>query len=221
VLGNRKAFETHVTRTVLEAVPKEFFVELQRRAQAAYRDEFHSVKNCPTVLPEQRLAKLKADRQSRMEWELHQAAIAAGVHVTATPVVENDWSYVYAKSSSIGLTQSYVQFRGDLPKEAKFRERLAAASQFPQLPLAGESPSLYEPCEFYALIAHNPIGHQFTDNKQMLGSIELCVPDSAMKRWVFQKSLTEIIGLYPTVAKRQIASRDPTLKKGAQQQRKK
>lgn len=41
-----------------------------------------------------KLAKLKVDRQFRMEWEFNQAAASAGLAVTPCPIDENAWCYV-------------------------------------------------------------------------------------------------------------------------------
>lgn len=164
------------------------------------------------LLPEHRLAKLKADRQFRMEWEFYKTAEQLGIPVTARPIEENTWSYVYAKINGVGFTQSYIQSHDAAPQEAKFRQQLAGESGLLRLDLQDDNAVLFERSEIYALVAHTPMADKFTEQKQMLGSIQVCVPDKDMKSWVLRKSVAEILALYPSVTKKPAAGREPVMK---------
>lgn len=186
----------HILNQATASIPKGFLVEVQDRIRRAYSEEFATVKHNPTTLSEQQLFKLKQDRCFRIDWEIHQAAIAHGLNVTAKELPNNSWHHTYVTSGAFGLTQSYVPRIGDLPQPAKFREALAEAANCPRLPI-DDSAEIYELKEFYALFAHTPVGQRFGEAEQKLGTLMFCVPDRAMKDWVLSKSVPELIALYP------------------------
>ena len=137
--------------------------------------KFADVKADPATLSEHRLPKLIQDRVFRMEWELAEAAKAHGLPYTAKPLPENKWAYTYVICGSFGLTQAYVQTAGSVPIPAKYREDLAKAAGIPRLPI-DDPAEIYQSKEFYALLAHNPVGKLFAEEDQRLGTLQLCVP---------------------------------------------
>jgi len=191
----------HIIDTVVREIPKGFLMEFGDRVLRAYDDTFESVNNSPTVLHEQRLSRLRALRPFRMDWELVQAASSWGLSVSAEPLAENDWKYAYAVSGSFGLTQSYVQKLGALPRPAKFRDQLANYARMPRLEFDNPS-EIYEPRNFYGLLAHNPVGWRFDKDHQKLGSLQFCVPFGGMSGWAFEMSVSELVSRYPVVTEK-------------------
>ena len=198
---------------IISNVPKPFLNGLNKRIQAAYLSEYHRIKDDPSTLDDQKGARLLDDRYYRIETELHDAAQEAGLPVTARPVAQNSWTFVYVKSNGVGFTQSYVPRQGDFPpNKAKFRQQLAAESALPRFDLGDDDIRVFQPCDFYALIAHNPLGKDFSEDKQHLGGLQLCVPDSAMESWLLQMSIVEIISMYPADSKETLAKPEPIMK---------
>ena len=204
--------KAHIVANAIRSFPKGFLENLQKRAETAYVDTFEQIRHDPTVLPEQRIHKLKYDRCFRMDNELAQAAKAFGLPFTAKPLAENNWHYVYATVGEFGITQSYVQKIGDLPAPAKFRERLADAANIPRFPL-DDDPEIFKPRQFYGLFTHNPVGQVFSYDMQKLGSLRLCVPYKGMKGWALEIPVVELTSLYPADMKVAVATPAPTWKK--------
>ncbi len=204
-----------VINGLVGSVHKTFLETLRRRFEVAYADTFLEVRHSKLVVDEQRLTKLRQDRHFRMEWELGEAAKAVGIPCTARQLPENDYSFVYASAGAVGMTQSYVPYIGAKPQPAKFRDELAKAGRIPRLDLGDEPAETFRLKDFYALIAHNPIGPQFTEDQQKLGSIQLCVPDGESKSWALEIGLLELLGHYPVETKRRVSHRAPKWKTGA------
>lgn len=205
----------HILAQVTSSIPKAFLVEMQERIRRAYNEEFAAVADNVTTLAEQQIFKLNQDRCFRIDFELHEAAKAHGLNVTAKELPNNKWHHTYVTSGSFGFTQSYVPRVGDLPQPAKFREALAEASNCPRLPI-DDCAEIYAVKEFYALFAHTPIGRRFVEEEQKLGSLMLCVPDRLMRSWALSVGIPEIIAVYPADEKTKKEGRTvPTWKQGA------
>jgi len=202
---------TYILEQAVKHVPRPFIEEYADRARRAYAEVYAEVAASPATLEHQRLFKLNQDRCFRMDWELYTCAKAHGLVATANLLPENQWCHAYALSGSFGLTQSYVQSVGDLPQAAKFRERLAEASRCPRLPF-DDAEEIFEVKEFYALLAHNPVGRTFTEEHQRLGSLMFCVPSRDMRSWAADISVPELLALYPAKKTAKKAGRAPTWK---------
>lgn len=199
----------HILKRVVDGVPRAYLEDFQRRAPAAYRDEFENARHDTTTVPEQRLSRLILNRVFRLDWELAEAAKAHSLPATSKPLPENAWNYTYVIAGGFGLTQSYVPAIGSLPKPAKFREDLAKAAGVPRLPLD----DLYQVKEFYGLLAHNPVGKNFAEGDQQLGSLQFCIPCRDMNSWVFAMSVPELLSHYPAAVKKTSKGRAPTWKR--------
>lgn len=186
----------HILAQATASIPRAFLVEVQERVRRAYNEEFAKVAHNGTTLPEQQIFKLNQDRCFRIDWELHEAAKAHGLSVTAKELPSNKWHHTYVSSGDFGLTQSYVPRVGDLPQPAKFREALAEAANCPRLPI-DDSAEIYSVKDFYALFAHTPVGRRFREEEQKLGTLMFCVPDRTMKAWALSVGIPEVIALYP------------------------
>jgi hypothetical protein len=204
--------KAHIKAQAVNSFPRELLVDLMKRCERAYLDTFAEVAHSVTILPEQRIHKLRQERCFRMDYELAKAAEKFDIPYTAKPLAENDWQYTYVTTGDFGVTQSYVQRMGCLPNSAKFRDTLAKASNIPQLPLEDDA-EIFTPRKFYALFAHNPVGAAFEEAKQKLGSIQLCVPYGCMKKYALEVSIAELLAEYPSVAKPTVAIPAPTWKK--------
>ena len=192
-----------ILSTVVRDIPKAFWEDARARARQTYLDIYHEIAAYPNMLPEQRLDKLYQDRFFRMEYLLSVLATEHGFTWSAKLLAENSHHYVYATRGSVALTQTYVPAINDMPKPAKFREKLAAMNDIsaqPQLALGDESPAIFAAKEFYGLLAHNPVGKRFTEDDQRLGMIQFCVPSLLCTRWEAQFALEEIISHYDVVA---------------------
>jgi hypothetical protein len=207
----------HVLARAVVSIPRGFLVEFNERVTRAYAEEFAEIAHKPARLAEQRIFNLAQDRCFRIDWELYEAAKAYGLPATPRPLPENKWHHTYVIAEEFGLTQSYVQRLGDLPQPAKFREKLAAAANFPRLPL-DDPAEIYAIKNFYTLFAHNPLGRSFCEQDQRLGSLMFCVPDQFMKRWTVEISVAELISYYPVEKKQTKTDRGPTWKKQTDQE---
>lgn len=186
----------HILAQVTTSIPKAFLVEAQERIRRAYPEVYLAVAHSVTTLPEQQIFKLNQDRCFRVDWELHEAAKAHGLNVTAKELPHNKWHHTYVTAGAFGLTQSYVPRVGDFPQPAKFREALAEAANCPRLPL-DDAAEIYSAKEYYALLAHTPVGRRFVEEDQKLGTFMFCVPDRTMKTWALSIGVSEVIALYP------------------------
>ncbi|WP_156032289.1 hypothetical protein [Parvularcula oceani] len=201
-----------ILKNVLDSVPRAFLEGFAKRAQDAYVGVYEEVKADTRVLGPQRLFKLKSVRQHRLDFEMMEAAQAAGMVGTERPLPYNDWCHAYAVSGTFGLTQSYVPAIGEKPQSAKFRDALASAANVPRMPLDDDE-EIYKPRTYYGLLAHNPVGKRFTDEHQKLGSLNLCVPYPEMSGWAFEMNVWELIGLYPAEQRKPTSQRAPILKR--------
>ena len=202
----------HIKDQAVKSFSKGLLQELLQRTERAYLDTYAEVAHSKTTLPEQRIHKLRQERCFRMDYELAKSAEKFDIPHTAKPLAENDWQYTYVTTGDFGVTQSYVQKMGCLPNPAKFRDVLASTANIPQLPLEDDA-EIFKPRKFYGLFAHNPIGQTFDEDKQMLGSIQLCVPYGCMKKYALEVSIAELLAEYPADAKPGVAIPTPTWKR--------
>ena len=209
---DQELLRDHLLGRIIANVPRGYLQEVERRTQAAYRSKFADVKDDPTTLGEHRPWKLVHDRMFRMDWELAEAAKAHGLRYTTKPLPENKWAYTYVVAGTFGLTQAYVQTVGALPIPAKYREDLAKAAGIPRLPL-DDPKEIYEPKEFYGLLAHNPVGRLFTADDQKLGTLQFCIPSKDMNAWAFEMSVPELLSNYPSEIEKPETERGPTWKR--------
>lgn len=199
---------------ILAAFSRDFFLEMQKRAELAYPDVFEQVRLEPALLDEHRIHKLRQDRCFRMDYELTKAAEKFGLPSTSKALAENDWQFTYVTSGSFGFTQSTVQDLKGLPNPAKFRESLANAAKIPRLHLDTD-PEIFLPKRFYGLFTHNPVGQKFDAESQKLGALQFSVPYEGMKGWAFHKTVVELLSLYPAEPKKAVATRQPMWKETA------
>jgi hypothetical protein len=204
----------YVIAQALINIPRAFLADVHDRILRAYPDKFAEVAFDKTCIPEQRIFKLVQDRCFRIDWELMEAAKAHGLITTSRLLPLNKWQHTFVSAGAFGLTQSYVQRMGDLPQPAKFRDELAEAARCPQLPL-DDPAEIYQPRQFYALFGHNPVGREFTAEKQQLGALMFCVPHRDMKSWAVEISVPELIAEYPAETKEHTKLRGPTWKPSA------
>jgi hypothetical protein len=196
VSGYERLRATIIT-TIVRDIPKLFWVDLRGMTRQAYADVFAQIQADPNIVPEQRIDRLRQDRHFRMEHVLSTLAERHGIPRSHTMLVENSQHYVYATRGDIGMTQSYVRAIGDLPKPARYWQRLAEASDIPRLDLGDEPPEVLIGKTYYGLIAHNPIGHRFDAEEQKLGMIQFCVPSGDAKAWALELALEELTAAYP------------------------
>ncbi len=207
---DEELMRAHVVAQVVSQIPKGFLTEFYQRSERAYSDEFSEMSHKAARVDEQKRLNLIDERHYRIDFELLEAAKSYGLSATAHPLPENTWRYGYVSCGTFGLTQSYVRRIGDLPKPAKFRDRLASASRMPRMPLT-EAEDIYEVKDFYAIFTHNPVGDKFSEEQQRLGSLMFSVPCEDMRKWAVNISVPELITEYPTV-KKDSKVRGPTWK---------
>lgn len=207
---DEELLRNHLIARIIENIPREMLEEFQRRAQATYTGKFADVRTDPTTLEEHRLPKLIQDRMFRMEWELAETAKAYGLPYSSKMLSENKWTYTYVICGGIGITQAYVPTVGARPIPAKYRDKLAEKAGVPRLPI-DDPAEIYQAKEFYALLAHNPVGRHFSEEHQKLGALQLCVPCEDMNKWALEIGVQELLSLYPakTGKGKKSAERDP------------
>jgi hypothetical protein len=205
------------------SLPLGFWTDLQARARQVYLDVFNQTLNDPGLLPEQRIDSLYQQRHFRMEFQLKTLADAYGLAASPTLLVENRRRYVYVSGGSVGLTQAYVSTIGELPKPARFRERLSALNKIllePGFDFGLEPRELLKPKAFYGVIAHNPVGKRFDETDQTLGMIQLCVPMDGCRAWAAQFTLQELIGAYEDGTRNKKQERGPVWKTSVEERKK-
>lgn len=188
-----------VTTTITRDVPQKFWSDMIAGARQTYLSAFHQVLNDPNILDVQRLDQLFQVRHAHMEKLLNDVATNNGLACSATLLVDNGRQYVYAAKGAVGLTQTYVPAIGEMPKPARYREKLAAQNRIvsePGLDFGTEAPELLLLKEFYGLVAHNPVGKRFTVEDQALGMIQFCVPNTDCTGWIIQLAIHDIIAEY-------------------------
>lgn len=196
--------------------PQAFWEDARNLARQTYLDIFHEVKAYPNCLAEHRLYKLHQDRFVRMEHLLATLAQKHGLEYSATLLVENDHSFVYATSGAVAMTQTYVPTIGAMPKAAEFRKRLAKMNEVyraPRLALEDEPQGIFAFREFYGLLAHNPVGKQFIEADQRLGMIQFCIPSKNCNSWQAEFTIEEILAAYEAVAPAKVPDRSLPWKK--------
>jgi hypothetical protein len=181
-------------------------------ARQAYIDVFSQIKNDPNMVLEQRIDRLRQDRHFRMEHVLSSLSDRHGIAKSHTSLAENSQHYVYAAKGDIGMTQSYVPTIGDLPKPARYWERLASANDIPRLDLGDEPPEVLIGKQYYGLIAHNPVGRKFDADEQKLGMVQFCVPSQDSKIWALELSIEDLTSAYPEDKKDAETKREPVWK---------
>lgn len=192
-----------ILSTIVRDFPRGFWEDGRAAARQAYLDVFHQIAADPNLVVEQQLDKLYQDRHFRMEHLLATVARKHGLPSTSTLLATNSRHYVYVAKGSIGLTQAYVPAIGAMPKQARYRERLAAMSAIPKTPRLdfGDEPrEVLIGKDFYGLLAHNPAGNRFTEQDQRLGMIQFCVPVNDCSEWAIELAIEEILSEYETAA---------------------
>lgn len=178
----------------------------------AYIDVYSQIANDPNMVREQRIDRLRQDRHFRMEHVLSSLADRHGIAKSHTLLAENSQHYVYAAKGDIGMTQSYVPAIGELPKPARYWERLASMNNIPRLDLGDEPPEVLIGKQYYGLIAHNPIGRKFDTDAQKLGMVQFCVPSQDSKMWALELSIEDLTSAYPEDKKDTETKREPMWK---------
>lgn len=188
-----------VLSTIVRDFPRGFWDDVRTAMRQSYLDVYHQIAADPTVLKEQRLDKLYQDRHFRMEHQLAKVAEKHELPCTPTLLHSNNRHFMYVTKGSIGMTQTYVQAIGAMPKPARFRTHLAAMNDIartPSLDLGIEPREALLGKEFYGLIVHNPVGHRFTEDEQRLGMIQFCVPVKDFSEWALEMTIEEILAVY-------------------------
>jgi len=220
-MNSDEVLKEHIRAAAVKSFPREFVEELRKTAQRVYQDCFSEVNADSSILEVHKLAKLKDIRYYRMEREISKLADKHRVTWTTEAVSENTHKFVYMVAGDYGLTQAYVQNAGGMPNPAKYRDNLASASAIPRLPIFEEWKEIDLPRKFYGLIAHSPVGKEFSEHSQKLGTIQLCVPYPEMKGWADEILLNELLALYESDSEQKVAVRAPTWKVPAKEGEKK
>ena len=201
-----------IVTTIVRDIPKQFWMDLRGMARQAYADLFFQVQGDPNILAEQRIDRLRQDRHFRMEHLLSTLSERHGLSRTHTMLAENGQYHVYATKGDIGLTQSYVPSIGDLPKAARYWERLAGMNDIPRLDLGDEPPEVLLCKSYYGLIAHNPAGRKFAEDEQKLGMVQLCVPSGDAKSWALELAIEDLTDAYPDEKREDVKKPSPLWK---------
>jgi hypothetical protein len=201
-----------IVTTIVRDIPKQFWLDLRGMARQTYSDVFSQIAADPNLVPEQRIDLLRQHRHFRMENVVSVLADRHGIVKSHTLLAENSQHYVYATRGEIGMTQSYVAAIGELPKPARYWERLASANDVPRLDLGDEPPEVLIGKSYYGLIAHNPVGRHFDQDAQKLGMIQFCVPTKDGKAWAVELAIEELAAAYPVDRKEVVPERKPAWK---------
>lgn len=205
-----------IIQAIVESYPAAFWRELYDRIAIMYLSMYEQIKHDTTVLDSHKLLKLQQDRPFKIDWVMSDVAQRFNIPCTTEAVSDGVWNHAYAVSGSVGLTQSYVQYYGEFPQAARFRQELSKASKFPKLEFAGEK-AFNKAYEFYGLVAHSPIARKFDENSCKLASAQLCIPHPGMNEWAATIGLLELESKYAEhKAINNVESRkSPTLRKRA------
>lgn len=192
-----------ILSTIVRDTPQGFWADIREGAKRNYADVFHQVRAEPNLVENQRIDLLYQFRHCRMEFLLKAAAEKYEIPCSPTVLEKNGRYYVYATKGAIGMTQSYVQTIGAMPKPAKYLERLAAMNAIPRSPrllLGDEPPEVFVGKDFFGLLAHNPVGKRFSEQDQGLGMIQFCVPVQDHSEWAAELAISEILLAYEVEA---------------------
>jgi hypothetical protein len=202
--------EDSYRRFVLEAIvadtPEAFWRRATDRTQFVYGESYTSVATDPALLPEQRMQKLYQERYFKMEHALIAIGNETGVAASAKLVGINQCHFAYAGRGRIGLTQSYVQVSGEMPKPAEFRKQLAEMAEFERilrLPLSDEPVELITPKSVMGILLHSPIGQRFSEADQKLGELGFFIAYKDYSGWAVQLAMPEILAAYAPAEKRE------------------
>jgi len=189
----------HVLEILAGSMPASFWTGYQQRARSLYRDVFNAVDADPRLNKSQRLSKLWQERHYAMEWLLIDEAKVNVVPASATLIAENRCAYALAGQGGVKMTQKYVPSSGQMPSPAKFRKQLAAVNSFDRqgsLLLGDEPTELVLPSQLSGIVLHSPVGWDFTEDQQSLGSIGFYVPFDDFKDWAVELTFAEIVAAY-------------------------
>jgi hypothetical protein len=202
--------EDHYRQFVLEAIvadtPEAFWRRVSERTQFIYGDSYTSVVTDAALLPKQRMQKLFQERYFKMEHALIAMASENGVPASAKLIGINQCYYAYAAKGRIGVTQSYVQVSGQMPKPAAFRRQLAEMAEFKRtlrLPLSDEPVELITPKAVMGILLHSPVGMRFNETEQKLGALGLFIPYDDYSGWAAQLAIPEILAAYAPAEERE------------------
>jgi hypothetical protein len=191
--------KNHVLGVLTTDTPKGFWAALGGRSRATYAESFAAVSTDQFLNDEQRLSKLFQERHFKMEHLFKQVASDNGVAVSTNLIRVNRCYYTYAKRGRFSATQKYVARPDDMPKPAKFRVQLAAASRFHnarQLNLGDIPTEMLTPPEVGGIFLHGPMGNSFNERDQRVGFSWFCVPYADFSGWAVRLSLIEIMAAY-------------------------
>jgi hypothetical protein len=203
---------------IIADTPESFWQRAAERTQFVYRDSYSGVATDPALLPEQRMQKLWQERYFKMEHALIAVANEIGLPASAKLIGSNQCHYAFAGRNRFGLTQSYVQVSGDLPKPANFRTQLAEMAYFmreSRLPLGDEPIELITPKAVMGILLHSPVGKRFSEDEQKLGALGLYIPYRDYSDWAVRLAIPEILAAYAPAEKREDRAA-PTRKTAAQ-----
>lgn len=183
--------------TCVASFPKSFWEGAGRIFAQMYGEAFQSIRNNNGIAREQRMAALQQERYFRAERQLQVLAESVGIAASFTAIANNASTYCYIAGGDLGMTQAYVPCIGSFPKRAVFRNALSAANIIPRFDLGDEPEDMLSPKPKYALLAHNPVGGEFSEESQRLGLLQVCVPSSDFTYWGAQIMIPEIVAAYP------------------------
>ena len=191
--------KSHVLGVLTTDTPRGYWAALADRSKATYAESFAAVSTDKFLNDKQRLSKLFQERHFKMEHLFNQVATANGVSVSTNLIRVNRCYYTYAKRGRFSATQKYVPRPDDMPKPAKFRVQLAAASRFHrdrQLDLGDFPTEMLTPPEVGGIFLHGPMGSKFSEQEQRVGFSWFCVPYADFSGWAVRLPLIEIIATY-------------------------
>lgn len=180
--------------------PKTFWQNADKLYRQMYLEAFWHVQNNPGVAREHKPGLLHQERFFRADTLLQRLAEDAGLASSLTAIATNTSYYCYVASGDIGLTQAYVPAIGALPKPTDYRNALAVSNPVWRLDLGDEPPEMLRAKPLYGLLAHNPVGKEFTEKRQSLGTMQICVPTPDFNSWEAEILLPEIVASYPSVS---------------------
>ena len=219
-MDDAERLKATIVSTFIRDTPKQFWIDLRAAARQAYPECYFRVHTDPNMVHQQRIDCLRQIRHYRMEALISALADRHGMVQSSTMLAENGQHYVYVTGGDVGLTQSYVPAIGDLPKPARYFERLASMNRIPRLDLGDEPPEVLIGKSFYGLIAHNPVGRRFTEDDQKLGMLQLCVPRGDAKSWAIELAIEDLTAAYPVAKPSRVMKPSPIWKDRSKDEKK-
>jgi hypothetical protein len=185
-----------VLETIVSDTNQKFWKRLTHWMEWAYSDAFQQVANDPTVLGDQRSAKLLDERLYATERALHRAAQESDLIASTQKIEINKWNYTLVRGGGVCLIQNYVQTPSEMTRPARFREQHAAVNTFlrsPQLALGDIDPAVFTVAKVNGILIHGPAGREFDEAEQVLAFSNFAVPDDSYSRWGLNLPVTNIV----------------------------